>query len=781
MREEEEERPRRKRPATLRETTRLIGLGAVHNPYLNRNTTRPRPRAPEPDVELEGVTVTAPRLSKEQRLARDIAIEGPIRLPRLPRLPSLDQVGQVAQPLSSLLMAVNPVAQFLPQAAQGREIIKEATGVPHLARTHERGVEALRRGDEAAASEIGNEVIGAGGNVALMAAPEVGLLARSMVAPRVAREAVREVGMAAPRRISASGPVRLRDYRSELGSDVYDSMSAAEREALRERGTRSGGYFSRTTPPRSPSGGYTGVRFGETINNRVRPRGRPRNVSGTPSEYVQKTYNRLLTEAENLARESRGGRLPSGYTEILAQRTGYAPEGIKQTLKRIRAGEHGDELRNRANTLGLGRSGQPNWQRAAVARLMDRGFRPAQIVERINAMRAARNLEPTSVDSIKTTTSLVRKRRRETGDPGAIAATIGSAAGAAGLSASEARAQEASEYDSAKNEVSRLEAGVRLIEETDQSSPAAIKKMQQFLKAQGVYTQQYVPDGVWARGTDTAVETYRGRLATARQNLTRLNQEREAASRRTRSTPGEQAFREIAPNASFWGGLALGLGSRGAATWFTNRGSKRAVREVNALLSASGKPLARNQAAAARRRMGRLTEFYVRGGERVPGGVNVPFVHSPRSKVGFKPNPAGVTPTDALFPLESGGGRLGAIRREYHLPDLLTIGGAGIDVGVSQAFLFDAERRLKEAEADLRRNPNSEDAMAKVRSILNEIAWAKMFRGVGGGIGLGHAGGALKLRYSRDRPDVGRANAELAELMAFLAPKKPKPKPKANP
>lgn len=318
-------------------------------------------------------------------------------------------------------------------------------------------------------------------------------------------------------------------------------------------------------------------------------------------------------------------------------------------------------------------------------------------------------------------------------------AAAGPVAGATALvlSAGEAEAQERRPIEAARQRVTELEGIERSL------GSGSVLDKQNALIDLGYNVK---PDGDMGPDTERYIAQARARndasLATARNELRNL--QREEVSRKTRATPGEQAAREIGPNVAGLAGLALGLGSR----FLMTRGSAAGA---NRLLTAG--PVVRGRDAAARRRMGNINEFWRRGG----AGERVPFM-SAQTERGFKVRPNAAHPS-TLYP-----------KRTFRLGDVGVVGGGLGDVAVTQIYLADAERELTEARAAVRRDPGSEDARVRLRTAEDQVAWLRGFQRLGGGLALSHGVSALKLPYQR--PNIGAAESELAELNRFLAPRR---------
>lgn len=136
---------------------------------------------------------------------------------------------------------------------------------------------------------------------------------------------------------------------------------------------------------------------------------------GEPTEYRTQTMTRLLEEAERLAAEN-GGNLPTGYREILAERTRYESSSIPVYLTHMRNGDLGEEIAERASRVrGVG--GYEGVNRSFVReRMSSLDGQPQVMFERLNGYRADKGLPPTTIATVYNEMNLARRALREAGE-----------------------------------------------------------------------------------------------------------------------------------------------------------------------------------------------------------------------------------------------------------------------------------------------------------------------------------------------------------------------------
>jgi GNAT superfamily N-acetyltransferase/DNA-binding CsgD family transcriptional regulator len=128
-----------------------------------------------------------------------------------------------------------------------------------------------------------------------------------------------------------------------------------------------------------------------------------------PSESAFKNMSRVLGAVESIAREN-GGAPPPGWQDAVAAETGYSPRSVSVLWDRIKAGEFGDELAARANTIpNAGRSRSA--QRVLIGRLMDQGLSRQAITERVNVVRDSENKPPMTPQNVSSVMTQIRDAR----------------------------------------------------------------------------------------------------------------------------------------------------------------------------------------------------------------------------------------------------------------------------------------------------------------------------------------------------------------------------------
>lgn len=128
-----------------------------------------------------------------------------------------------------------------------------------------------------------------------------------------------------------------------------------------------------------------------------------------PSESAFKNMSRVLGAVESIAREN-GGAPPPGWQDAVAAETGYSPRSVSVLWDRIKAGEFGDELAARANTIpNAGRSRSA--QRVLIGRLMDQGLSRQAITERVNVVRDSENKPPMTPQNVSAVMTQIRDAR----------------------------------------------------------------------------------------------------------------------------------------------------------------------------------------------------------------------------------------------------------------------------------------------------------------------------------------------------------------------------------
>lgn len=210
---------------------------------------------------------------------------------------------------------------------------------------------------------------------------------------------------------------------------------------------RSPGNVSRNTLPVRGQGqwppGRARSNTPRTVNNSITEDANAPATAREPSEYVRQSYGRILDTLEQLASEN-GGKLPRRAHEELSVRTGYEPGSLQVLLNRMRAGVYGEELAARAASVGSGPGGRAPVNREFIAEIMrtNPDLGPAEILERLNAHRMNRGMEPTGITTVRSTMTQIRRARERGGGDTVAAALLAGGGGAALYFGDEAEAQE---------------------------------------------------------------------------------------------------------------------------------------------------------------------------------------------------------------------------------------------------------------------------------------------------------------------------------------------------
>jgi hypothetical protein len=168
-------------------------------------------------------------------------------------------------------------------------------------------------------------------------------------------------------------------------------------------------------------------------------------------------------------------------------------------------------------------------------------------------------------------------------------------------------------------------------------------------------------------------------------------------------------------------------------------------------------------------RIGRLQETWRRGGQ----GGNAPFQSAPGSRYGYDVNP-NAAPTSQLFQPRTG------IRGQINATDVAVMGGLGTEGAVAEARRMAADHELAEANAAASRDP-SDVNIARLQQAKDEVAFWQSLARVGQAGAVSYGVTATKTPRVYPRPDLSRADAELARLNQRLAPPAPPPPPPPPP
>lgn len=160
------------------EVGEFINRGSLRNPQLEAHYA-PRPRGGR-DGLMDEITVTAPRprlapraRNAGARIARGARNAGAIAEAAV----RTGAAGEVARGVQDIILA-------RPTPGPVNRMALELTGVPATLEAHDRGLEALRAGDEAGARRAGADTLYNGAMAASVVAPEIGAAARGVGAMR---------------------------------------------------------------------------------------------------------------------------------------------------------------------------------------------------------------------------------------------------------------------------------------------------------------------------------------------------------------------------------------------------------------------------------------------------------------------------------------------------------------------------------------------------------------------------------------------------------------------
>jgi hypothetical protein len=353
-------------------------------------------------------------------------------------------------------------------------------------------------------------------------------------------------------------------------------------------------------------------------------------------------------------------------------------------------------------------------------------------------------------------------------------------AGAAGLTAAPGQAEPPDPLSTARDTIARLRASRtklqgeqekllaegRQFDKIDSGNAAAVKQAQRLLGLN--------PDGNWGPKTSQAIADHKRRID---QQVTRLDSQLgkltddlEKQEGRLTGLEGGERLRQAEENVPPFSrmlrsygelaGTGLGLALGGLGRWGMTRHANRAAAQRAVDVEAS---LNRNMSAVPGR-VGRLNETWRQGGQ----GANPPFTSAPGTKYGVNVNP-NAAPSSELFQ-----GRPG-IRGQVTGSDLAVMGGSAAEAGVAEYRLHHAHQELAAAQAAAQSDP-SDLNIARLQQARDEVAFWQSLGRVGQAGVAGYGIAATKMPRHYPRPDLSRADSELANLNRLISPPKPKRK-----
>jgi hypothetical protein len=119
-----------------------------------------------------------------------------------------------------------------------------------------------------------------------------------------------------------------------------------------------------------------------------------------------------------------------------------------------------------------------------------------------------------------------------------------------------------------------------------------------------------------------------------------------------------------------------------------------------------------------------------------------------------------------LFPAPRG------IRGQVTASDAASMGAFGAEAGVAEYRLHHAQGELQRALSAATADP-SEINISRLQAARDEVAFWQSLGRVGQAGVVGYGSAATKLHRQYPRPDLSRADAELANLNRLIAPPKP--------
>jgi hypothetical protein len=226
------------------------------------------------------------------------------------------------------------------------------------------------------------------------------------------------------------------------------------------------------------------------------------------------------------------------------------------------------------------------------------------------------------------------------------------------------------------------------------------------------------------------------------------------------------------------GGIASGI-VKGAAERYALGRAFRGARQYS---NAAGDRLVDNMGQGDfNARAGNLNQFWSQGGGRnppltyTPGATPYPWTANPnqaaRSSMLERRNPSATTPADRLYRPSVG---------ERLIPPAVTGGFAGSEWVLGNQWIAEAQDELAAANTAIKgKTAPTEAELQRVADARHRLAQAEFLRSMGQGelLGMTATDAKMQVGMNKGRPNVGRAEAERADLDQMLKPPPPNPNP----
>ncbi|MEM1103530.1 MAG: hypothetical protein AAGH48_05445, partial [Pseudomonadota bacterium] len=359
---------------------------------------------------------------------------------------------------------------------------------------------------------------------------------------------------------------------------------------------------------------------------------------------------------------------------------------------------------------------------------------------------------------------------RAQGSASRVAGRVGDGmaiAGATLLGAAPAEGQEAnpsSEIQGVSNRISQLETDIIPNFEADLSrlseggsSPERIKEIQQFLNFR--LGSNLTVDGALGGRTSEAIRNYRteieGLLNNARNELQTARTRRdelEFLAAQSDAPSSNAAFAKAGPLAAALGGVALSTLARGRGVQASKKRALDVEARANAMISPRPIKKPGESTNALARRASNVNEFWRQGG----AGDNVPFKQTPSGE--WRPRAKPLEPSQLFKPKGT----------MYTSTDVGIAAGGLSEAALVQPLVVKAEERVEEARANVESYAQDKNAAGYLQA-KQELADAEDYyaavqtiQRLGYGIALGAAVSPIKMKNASPRPDIARAEADVA-------------------